>query len=167
MPGKQKHELIQLTAGATGATGPVGVAVNMVVIEGSIAFATTSTFWTPSYVYTVVKGSVWEATGDFAYANDSTWISITLTNFLLTTTRNYTAQIQITDVQQTGAAVWPTNLMSVLDIEIVEKSDDKIRFRIIHKPTGQPEPDGARIATAGQGYDIESLKFTLLIIAAD
>lgn len=167
MSGKQKHDLIQVDAGPIGVAGPVGVAANMVAIEGSITFATTSVFWTPSYVYTIVKGSVWEATGDFSYDNDTNWISITLTNFLVSPTRNYTAHLAVTSIVQTGAVVQPVNFASILGMEIVEKSDDKLRFRVISNITKQPEPNGSRIATAGQGYNIESLKFSLLLIAED
>lgn len=169
MAGKVNQDLIQVTEGPTGPEGIAGDIANTLSIEVTIAFAITSPFYTPSYVYTAVKGDIWKSTGDFTYTLDANLMAITLTTFLLAPSKNFDVYIERADLRLIGGGIIPAPIPQVLDVAVFEKDDDKIRFGIIKDGYGRgnPIPDSSLVATLGNGYNIESMKIGLLIIGAD
>lgn len=161
-------DLVQIDAGPIGLTGPAGPTTNLIAMEGSIAFADTSPFFTPTYVFTTVKGAVWKATGDFVFTDSTTFMEVVLTSFLVDSAKLFNVYLTVTDLRFNGGATFPPQFTHTLKMEVLEKSADKIRFGV----RGQGGLADAPIANSStvasiSGFNIESLKFSLLIIAAD
>ena len=169
MGGKFNQNLIQVDKGPKGDIGPTGPVTNMLVIEGAVVFGVNSPFYTVTYTFTTVKGSIWETTGSFVFTDDTAFMQITLTNFLLTTTKKFNVTIEKTDLRHNGGAAIPDGMAHALGMEVLEKSNDKIRFGIMGKASLSDWPQGnsAQVKNVGNGFNIESMKFTLLIIAED
>lgn len=156
-------DLIQVEVGPQGPAGPAGPVINMLTIEGLLTFSISNPFYSLVYNYPIVKGNVWKSTGAFSYSNDTAFMEITLTNFLILTTRKYTAILETEDQRRIGGVAVLPNVSMYYQFRLVEKTDDTLRFRLIRGyygsmviPNNQP---------ALQGY--ESVKFAIHIVAED
>lgn len=163
MAGKVNQDLIQVDAGPAGAAGADGATLNTKTIEGILTWTNGTPFYTVAYTYPVSKGSVWVATGSWSYVDDSSYMEVVLTGFMLTSIRKFTATIQTYDIRKAGAVALVSNSRLYYSMEIIEKSDNKIRFRVVRGGTGYPVAvDNIPFLTG-----FESLTFAIHITAAD